>query len=619
MAGTTKRKASGRFSLNGGVDEYRDPWDIGDNRLQSAADCFIDGYTNKLRPGKRLFGPTFTDKFDGVHEYIDSTGTSRLLVKSGDTVYKVTASDKTAIDTGLSVEETHFHTHRGKCYYNGATTQRKIIGDTASRIGVVAPITAMMSVVSVGSITATYTYCYTYVIEENGIKLYESNPSPALTLELTSNSVKLAPYASSDSRVNARYLYRTTDAGSTLQYLGRIANNLQSDVSYAPIAEAEFNDTVADSALGALLETDHDVPVSCTITEGANETMFGIFGNRLTHSLPAHTESYLEYQDADDYFHVLPHGSTGTGLKKVYNSATAREDLYVFEANATHVLPGGDKNTPLITLSKIIGCVQHDTIAEYNGAIIFIDKSGTVQYLQGGRFIDISGKNIPVSMRKTITRERCRGAIIFKNYYVLTCQDDPTKIYNNTTWVCDLRTISEIAPGHFIATWFKWNIDAEYLIERSDGIVLAFDNKEKRIWELSHDYKEDETTAGGTYTAIPWTVRTKDFNFGGFARFRPHVLFINGPQSKPITITVKYGDTYQKNKATTAQQTVQTPFVAGRSKMGAPVSIIPQTMQIPLPVDVSGVWCAFEFSKSAIDREFQIDSIQYSYTAYERV
>ena len=63
MGGMTKRSDENFITLNGGLDEYADTWAMNSNRLQQASNIFIDGEIFKMRPGKQLFGPAFSDTF----------------------------------------------------------------------------------------------------------------------------------------------------------------------------------------------------------------------------------------------------------------------------------------------------------------------------------------------------------------------------------------------------------------------------------------------------------------------------------------------------------------------------------------------------------------------------
>lgn len=611
MGGMTKRKATPWIPLDGGVDEYHDSFRMDDNRLQSAVNVHIQDGKLMRRPAKRLFNSAFASGFNGVHEYIDSDGSARLLVASGGTVYEVDSVNKTARDT-VTDELLRFSTFRNVCYYNGANTQRKIIKTTASRIGIVAPSSAPTLGTTGTGLTGSYGYKYTYAIEDSGVLKWESNPSPGASVTLTNQSGTVQCSASADSRVTHRYIYRTTAGGAIYAYVGKIADNL---------AGSTFTDNVGDALLGAMLETNHGSPVSGTICVGCNERLFWIVAEKLAHSEQAHTDSYLEYQQPVDYFHYLTKGGLGTGIKPLYNANTGREDLIVFQGRTMHVLPSGDALQPLVTISQSIGCVQHDTIAEYRGGLVFLSSDYRVQYYTGGRILDISSRNWPVSLGAGLDLSNCRGSVIFGHYYALTMRNDATKIYKNCVWVCDLNTVklSEDDPNFAVATWFRWDIEAEYLIERADGTVLAFDNLNNQIWSLIFTSQQDEDLAGGTYTPIAGDAKTKRFNFGLFSRFRANMLRIKGTQSQAITVNLGYGDEYSSEASSVSAVKGGYQFIMGTNVMGDRTSTIASQVEASLPVQVAGNWIEFSFSKSLVDEVFYISGIQFSRTVFERV
>jgi len=605
--------------LDGGVDEYHEPAEIGSNKLQGqgkTTDIHIDGGVLKVRPRKDLWGPSFDNAFRGAIEYIDPDGNARLLVASNKTIYEVDASSKTGRDTNPTTDEDlHFHVHRGRCWYNGENTQRKITRTTTARVGVVAPETAPTAASGEGTgLTGSYAWKYTFVIEEDGVKKWESDPSSASeSVSLSNEDATITPAASGDSRVNARYIYRTSASGTSYQYDGKISNNTEG---------ATFTSSQADALLGDLVEATHGVPAVGEISEGCNERMFWIVneddGARLYWSEQAHTEAYQEYQVSTNYKELLL-GGKGRGLKRLMNPNTGREDLYVFQERGVSVLPGGEPNAPLYVISNKVGCYQHDTIQEYRDSIIFFSTDNVVYQIAGGRLIDISSRSWPKSIAALNTKTSTRGAIIFNDYYALTCRSSGGKLYNHTAWICDLRKIREIQNGMADACWYPWEIDAAYLLQRVDGTVLAFSNKDRRIYILTFDeqYDDDADAAGHIVVA---KFHTKEF--GGqqmTQRKTPRQIFVKGKQEHQLSVTPHFGSFYADSGSAATLERAEggSVFIMGQSVMGSPLTEFPVMMSEFLDNSIAGTYFSFAFEKNHPDRYFECHGIQFTYNAFQ--
>lgn len=606
MGGITKRGSSGFIPFDGGIDEYHDPIEVAKNRKLAAKDIHIEGGKLTYRPGRRLYGPTFDDVFLGVHEYIDEDGTSHLLVASNGYIYEVDGSTKTARDSGLTEESIVFNTYRGRCRYNGATTQRKITKTVSDRIGVAKPTNVPTATYGGTGLTGNYAWAYTFVIEVDGVRVWESNPSPMLQYTLSNQVATLKGDASADSRVNARYFYRTTAGGSTFKYTGRIGDN---------VALSTLTDSTTDANLTDLLEETHGVPAQATISEGSNDRIYSIDGNLLRWTELAYTESYLEYQQPSS-FKELPNVGVGTGLKAMYNIQAARDDLYIFQNDSTHILPQADPNQPIYTLNNHKGCVQHETIVEYNNKLFFLSNKNTVEMISGGKVIDISSRNIPVSMKNITNPEYSKGALIFDKFYALSCRTDNSKLYNNMVYVCDLSTVVEVQDGLADATWFIWEINAEYLIQKSDGTLLAFDNDSKRIFEYSKSYKNDENFDSST-TEITATWRQPMFTKGMFSRIKPHLLSIKGKQVGTIGLSYYYNEkTLTSSKDITGGNISR----AGTAVAGvARASLIPDISVAPVSQLIAGEMIGFGFEKIGGDDYFELVGYEFTYTLFNRV
>jgi len=597
--------------VNGGVDKYHDPINIDNNSFRDASNIHIDGGKCYKRPGKKLWGPTFSQPFNGVTEYIDKNGTSRLLVASGDIVYEVDSSTKTSRDTEITNERIHFHTLRGKCFYNGDTTQRKIDETTASAVGLAKPTTEATVAAGVSTgLTGSYAVKVTYVIEVDSTKVYESDPSDA------SNSVTLANEdlalteipLSSDSRVNARYIYRTTADGSKYWYEGKISDNTTTTYTASQV----------DALLGDEVENNHGQPNQGDISIGCNEKQFWANGSVLESSESAITDSYVEYHRTLAIFQMR---GKIKGLGTLYNENVGREDLYIFLKDQIYILPQGDNNQPLIKVRDNLGIIQHDTIAEYDGWLVFVSNHDTVCMIRGNTVRNISTRRISNGnetidvLKSILDKTKCQGSIIFNHYYALTLRDNPGKLYNTTVWVCDLTTLIEIKPSMFDATWYPWDFNAQYLIQLSTGAVLMLDTNVRRIFQISLGEKVDQDENGNDVQIDSW-IWTKNFSFNDIMSFkRPLLISLFGSFQRTIKITpyVYIND----DKTEIELNPVESAFVAGQSVMGTPTTKMKDILEAALG-DVVGNTFSFKIKSDTQDHFFELVEYQFTYIMYSR-
>jgi len=565
----------------------------------------------------KILVPPDPVSFDGVHEYIDPDDTTHLLVKIGNTVSEVNNNVAAVVDDGIADERVHFFTHRGRCRYNGPTIQRKITRTIPDRVGIDPPdIDQEPQIIDSGggTITGDYAYKYTFVINDsNGDLLWESNPSPAAQKNLSSATVSIKCSASDDERVNARNVYRTTAGGAVYQYAGQIPDN-NSDTT--------FSDTVTDAELGDVLEITHGVPAHAGIAEGANEIQFFLDGNILRWSEQAYTESYLEYEQ-EVSFKELPSGGAGTGLKRLYNETTGRDDLLIFQIDSCHILPGADPNQPMVTLSHYKGCVQQDTIVEYDGGLAWLTKDKEVMYYKGG-LVDISTKTIPVMMSSLVGCETASASLIYGHYYALCCRKDLTRLYNHQIIVFDLDTIASLKGGEERAfatcDCWRWNVNAQYILQTRDGNIYIFDNNSVRMFGLSllqpFDMNPDAST-----TEIVAKFQTKYFTEGLYTRSQPISVRVKGEQNGTMKITPYFIDNWASHGPDgTPIINVGTVAVTGHAVTGhAATTQVQKHIETKFSTSKAGECLGLYFEKSSRDIYFKISAFELLYRTISRV
>jgi hypothetical protein len=602
-----------QHTLDGGVDQYHEPIELKDNKLQEASDIFIDANDVFKRPGKQRWGGAstleYTDGFNGVHEFIDEDGTQRILAASGTDLFQVTSTTKNSLDT-ITDEDIHFHTLKGRCFYNGAVTQGKLIKDVSSDVGLDNPTTAPTTAVgAAGALTGSYAVKVTYVIEVGGVRTYESNPpdadSNSTTLaaqQLNLSSVPVSP----DARVTHRYIYRTTAGGSKYYYDGKIADN----------TTTTYTTNVIDAILGDEVEYTHGQPVHGDVSVGCSERQFWISGNKLYYSELAQFVEYLEYSNSLNFI-TMPNNGLCVGLKSLYNQNTGKEDLYIFQEDAISILPNGDPNVAIYTSINYLGLLQQDSIVEYNGWLVFLTQKQSMGMVKGGQFVDISSRNIPVSITEAFNKEEARGALIFDHYYAITTQNDSGKLYNTQTWVCDLRKIVEVQNGMADAVWFPWELNAKYLLQLKDGTVLMFGSNDGYIYTLSLADKYDEDGAGAV-TEIEASLRTKNFDGSNIITLKqPRVLALTGKFESQIEVR-PYSYKEQSN-ALMNYNTLDAVFIMGLSLMGSRTTNFVKMLEEPIPCATVGNTFSFEITARNRDGYFKLNGIQYTVKEFGRL
>jgi len=609
MARITRPKSTSVIRCDGGVDEFHDPADIADNKFQSALDIHIDGGKVLSRPSKRVWFNGMGATINGMHEYIDDTGTSRILVHAGTNLYTTTDSAKTSIESGLTSENVHFHTHKGLAYFNGASTQKKVNGAVVESVGLAAPAAApTVAAGAAGALTGSYAYKITFAIEDgSGIKEYESNPSDFSTsVSLTSEKADLTSIpTSADTRVNARYIYRTSAGGSDPFYVGKISDN----------TTTTYTDNLADVALGDLVETNHGVPESATYSTRCNERQFWLQGQILRWSEIGITDDYIEYQRSTN-FARLPQNGVGVGLRSLYNQATQTEDLYVFQKKGVTILPQGDPDQTIFIALTSVGCAGHDTIVEYNGALVFMTNEKSIGMIRGAQYFDISTRSIPESLKAITDVTYSKASLILDHYYAVTTRIDSLLSYNTRTFVCDLRTVRQVDNTEAVATWYPWAVSVEQYLQLEDGTVLCADNSDNCIYQLDITENAD-TDADGNSSVFVSKFRTKNF-FGSdiFSMKQLRYVGLRGEFTKNILLK-PYWWRDQANETVTLDGN-RPLFIMGVSKMGDKMTGKPKFIEAPVPHDVCGNVFSLEFRRVEADTAFAISGYSFTYTAFSR-
>ena len=597
----------------GGIDEYNVPEHIGDDGLQRCENIVVhEGVVHKMYGRRLISDQTFSGKTHGIVEYIDANGTDHLIVAVGTSLYKLTPTAKTVIDT-IADEDLNFEVANGYLYYTGATTMRKYDGvnNVASDVGISAPTAApTVAEGAATGITGSYAYVFTYVIEESGVKTFESNPSPvSATITPTNKKITVTPSASADTRITHRYIYRTLASGSEYFYDGKIANNT---------AGATYTSEKADTLLGEIVRYNRGKPGQYRFLASCSGRMFWAKGVYLYWSELSNADSAIESVRVDRatgaILNVRKIGSSGsiTGLKSVYNRNTGAADLYVFTENNVLVLAGGDPYTKEYLLTSTYGCPNQDSIVEYGTMIIFYTTKNKFCFIQDGSIIDFSTLSIDETQEDIIDKSKIHCAIIDHHFLYATCKTDSGKTYNHLTLVCDLSTIVMVSNDIAKATWTKNTRDAHSYINHLTYGFLYYDEVDYVVYQISKSYENNEIKAGDSYLPIVSRFRTK--NFGGTDLFygkHPEILRILGDFSAELKVYVYYSSLQKPDTSATSGESSNSTFgtaVFGISRF----SSIGEILECFCGMQSSGCRSfSFEFVSEVDDIRFKFKGYQF--------
>jgi hypothetical protein len=600
MARFKKMQYSSYLTLDGGVDQFHDARELKNNKLQSANNIHIDGGDLFKRPGKKPWGSVLAGPINGAYEYIDRDGTKRIFVAVSTDLYEVRVDGLALIKSGIGNERIHFTTNRGICFVNGDTTQFKVVGSTASDVGLAAPTTAiLLDFGTSGSLTGSYAAKVTFVTDEG----LESNPSP-VSNSITLTGDKLEYYdipVSTDSRVTKRKLYRTSAGGARYWYVATIEDN----------TTTIYIDNLSDNDLGDEAETTHGVPTQGTVSEGCNARHFWGDGSKLRWSEIAQSNNYLEYQQVLSFAEVPGKGKI-VGLKALYNENFEKEDLYIFTEDSILILPQGDPNQAIDKISVGIGILSHDTITEYKNMIIFMDNENAVNLMKGRKILNISRRSIPTALKEAMSQENCSANVIFDHYYALTTRDQAGKLYNTKTWLCDLRTTFEVQLDQADAVWFPYEINAQYILQRSDSTVLFFSTNERQIYELNFSFKRDTEQ---NLTKTDWETKYRTKNYFGttlMALKQPRMLANSGKFQKPFTVNL-YTWSDDDSSDDTEFTVIGNTFLFGVNGFGtAGFTGFKNRIEAPLPCTAGNTF-SFEYVSDEEDIYYSHSALQYTY------
>ncbi len=345
-----------------GVNLRRDRLSLADGECARAINADLHTFPGVLRP-RRGVVTIATAGTDVVSRLTRQN--ARRYALSGTAWYR----DEVAIVTGLTA-------HSGQAvgfrpvddplswtFLANQAAMRKDDGTNVRNWGVIAPgPPAGVAAGGAGGLIGNYSVRYTYLRRVSDAVAYESNPSPASSdVAVTNQVITVTALADSpDPQVTHKRVYRSVNSGSEWFF--------ETDV---PQGTSTATLSVADAALGAILEEDNDLPVLCG---WAAE-----FQNHIFLALDAANPHYLWYSKrfrpesfpAANYLEVgypgdpIQGGARLVGLLGIYT----RDTKYRIVGNATSGF------VAIEALSSRGTPAGHATVASDQGAI-FVARDG---------------------------------------------------------------------------------------------------------------------------------------------------------------------------------------------------------------------------------------------------
>lgn len=276
--------------------------------------------------------------------------------------------------TALSASGIASVTALGKCKLRNIATEallisgtanKKVEGSTVNNWGISPPANVATVALSGTGLTGSFYYRYTYVRKSGSTLVAESNPSSASAVASPANqTVDVTWTASSDSQVTHVRLYRTLNGGGA-------SSNDYYYVTEVAIGTVTYADSTADSALGALIEVDNDIPAITSMTgiagPGAFNCIFIASGNTVYYSKPGRPES----------FPALYYFTVGTPNDTIMALVDWAGLVYIFTKTAVYLVQGTDPDTffPVKTMASRGLSARHAIQATEKG-IIYLSYDG---------------------------------------------------------------------------------------------------------------------------------------------------------------------------------------------------------------------------------------------------
>lgn len=282
--------------------------------------------------------------------------------------------------------------------------QKRVATNVFRNLGIAGPTVAPVVTPSGTPSTDTIQYAITYYNSAD-----DSESQPVYTAEVLRGSTATAITSipvSADPQVTHKRIYRIGGPVTKFTLAAAITN-----------ATTSYSDTIADDALQANLlrsETWSQAPAGLKYLVEAYAMLFGALGTKLRF-----TPIGLPNAWPETYYLQMPNTITGIAVTPV--------GLLVFTMTQTILVTGSG---PLVlsqqVLDKSVGCVNHSTIANVKGAVVWISRDG-LESSTGGSIVNVSKDKLG---KLELTTEDFTNAVAYDEAYILQLHDGTTFVWD---------------------------------------------------------------------------------------------------------------------------------------------------------------------------------------------
>jgi hypothetical protein len=475
MSISAKRKeVAVRFAdFSGGVNYSEDSTRINNNQVQDCKNAILRKNGAARRPGcSALAGFDIVKPITGMHNYLDFTGTERIVMGSDGKVYTINATSgaSTLEYTIGGTGKFRFCDSLGKVFATNGTKVVKGEGGDWFPVGIETPTgaSAAASNSATGSLPAgVYEVYVGYGRDVGGtIVLYGSGQYlGSITVTAPDDSITISNFAlSTDAQVNKRVVWMSDAGGATIYQYYTTTNTGSTTV----VVE---NDTAKQVSLiySALAVNNVPVPAFEYIHAGDGR-IWGSKGNRLYFSLRNTSNAY----DLERFFPLnfidFPHEIEGI--------FSVGQNLYVNTPAGIYTQPSHDVTARTVWVEKRWRFTYMSTVVDYAGGKIGLTNDG-VKFFDGEKFYDY---DISEAIKKEISKMYLTTAgfepwaIIYRRdirteYHI--CYNDAkiSTATNNRRMVLNLDKLAYYPDKTVSAPWELWTNGATHMVAQQNGIV----------------------------------------------------------------------------------------------------------------------------------------------------
>lgn len=316
----------------------------------------------------------------GLHHFKYGVSGSQLIECWNQYIYKDNGITRTQIKDGQDTSAYYsFVNFDDFCWINnGVNAMLKYDGTTVTNACLTAPVIGTFAVADsgfAGNVNGSVYYIVTFRVSSTG---QESNSfalasAPSVNVALKKVDLTDIP-VSTDSQVDQRRIYRTTDGGSV--YDAQLLTTINDNVT------TTYTDDTADVNLGALISLDHDTaPIMQKVVVHRNRG-FGFEKNSSTlffsivNNLWYWPQGQVDLSITQKLYYLYVSPDDGDCITNVVSYG---ENLLVFKNNSRFVLRGFDETDfqvdPIVDDERV-GCVSFRAAKVAGGACYFMDSSG---------------------------------------------------------------------------------------------------------------------------------------------------------------------------------------------------------------------------------------------------